>query len=87
MFNQLMSSIQQDVVYTIYKVSIGLQLAPSIMQKGNMDFQGAPKTMATPVESRAAGSSGPGVAPQKEVGRNDPCYCGSGKKFKKCHGQ
>ena len=22
-----------------------------------------------------------------EVGRNDPCHCGSGKKFKKCHGQ
>lgn len=24
--------------------------------------------------------------PLKEVGRNDPCPCGSGKKFKKCHG-
>ena len=23
---------------------------------------------------------------QKEVGRNDPCPCGSGKKYKKCHG-
>jgi preprotein translocase subunit SecA len=22
-----------------------------------------------------------------KVGRNDPCWCGSGKKFKKCHGQ
>ena len=21
------------------------------------------------------------------VGRNDPCYCGSGQKFKKCHGK
>ncbi len=21
-----------------------------------------------------------------KVGRNDPCYCGSGQKFKKCHG-
>jgi preprotein translocase subunit SecA len=20
------------------------------------------------------------------IGRNDPCWCGSGKKFKKCHG-
>ncbi len=24
--------------------------------------------------------------PLKEVGRNDPCPCGSQKKFKKCHG-
>jgi len=23
----------------------------------------------------------------KDLGRNDPCWCGSGKKFKKCHGQ
>jgi len=25
-------------------------------------------------------------APQEKIGRNDPCPCGSGKKFKKCHG-
>lgn len=24
--------------------------------------------------------------PMREVGRNDPCPCGSNKKFKKCHG-
>ncbi len=24
---------------------------------------------------------------QKKIGRNDPCYCGSGKKFKQCHGK
>jgi preprotein translocase subunit SecA len=33
---------------------------------------------------------GPGTAPNKDawanVGRNDPCPCGSGKKYKKCHG-
>lgn len=27
-----------------------------------------------------------GAAPSKKLGRNDPCWCGSGKKFKKCHG-
>ena len=26
------------------------------------------------------------VSEQDKVGRNDPCWCGSGKKFKKCHG-
>ncbi|MDO8621841.1 MAG: SEC-C metal-binding domain-containing protein, partial [bacterium] len=25
-------------------------------------------------------------SPSPEVGRNDPCHCGSGKKYKKCHG-
>ncbi|MGC2375198.1 MAG: SEC-C metal-binding domain-containing protein [Solirubrobacteraceae bacterium] len=23
---------------------------------------------------------------EHQVGRNDPCWCGSGKKFKRCHG-
>jgi uncharacterized protein len=27
-----------------------------------------------------------GLFPDKTLGRNDPCFCGSGKKFKKCHG-
>ena len=26
------------------------------------------------------------VATEDQVGRNDPCWCGSGKKYKKCHG-
>jgi preprotein translocase subunit SecA len=32
-----------------------------------------------PVEQRRVDES-------EQVGRNDPCWCGSGKKFKKCHG-
>ena len=28
----------------------------------------------------------PVIAKDKGVGRNDPCPCGSGKKYKKCHG-
>ena len=28
----------------------------------------------------------PFVRDQPKIGRNDPCLCGSGKKFKKCHG-
>jgi preprotein translocase subunit SecA len=26
------------------------------------------------------------ASPHEKLGRNDPCWCGSGKKFKKCHG-
>jgi preprotein translocase subunit SecA len=26
------------------------------------------------------------VSDHERVGRNDPCWCGSGKKYKKCHG-
>jgi len=26
------------------------------------------------------------ISPKKKIGRNDPCFCGSGVKYKKCHG-
>jgi preprotein translocase subunit SecA len=35
--------------------------------------------VAPPVEQRR-------VDENQQIGRNDPCWCGSGKKFKKCHG-
>jgi preprotein translocase subunit SecA len=34
-------------------------------------------------ESKAAATS---IESGEKLGRNDPCYCGSGKKYKKCHG-
>lgn len=30
--------------------------------------------------------NGPYIREEPKIGRNDPCHCGSGKKFKKCHG-
>jgi preprotein translocase subunit SecA len=50
---------------------------------------------ASAVDVAAAAAAGPGngevvetvVKDEKEnIGRNDPCWCGSGKKYKKCHG-
>ena len=36
-------------------------------------------TLPAPVETRR-------LDEHEKLGRNDPCWCGSGKKFKKCHG-
>ncbi len=36
-----------------------------------------PELLGTPVEQRRV---------EHEIGRNDPCWCGSGKKYKRCHG-
>jgi len=46
---------------------------------------------ATALAAPPAASAGPAqqrqvVNEHRDVGRNDPCWCGSGKKFKKCHG-
>ena len=44
-----------------------------------------------PSGSGAAGAAGgprPGYTPSgARIGRNDPCWCGSGNKYKKCHGR
>ncbi|HKJ35436.1 MAG TPA: SEC-C metal-binding domain-containing protein, partial [Solirubrobacterales bacterium] len=42
-----------------------------------------------PSEDQGAGPENPQTvvkSEQEKIGRNDPCWCGSGKKFKKCHG-
>jgi len=81
MFNQLQANIQKQVVYSFYKVSLGLQLAPSIMASDKMTLQGAKKSMIAD-----AGARKPRNEEGIKIGRNDPCFCGSGKKYKRCHG-
>jgi preprotein translocase subunit SecA len=47
---------------------------------------GAATAVAAPPAPSGAFAQGPAVNEHKDLGRNDPCWCGSGKKFKKCHG-
>jgi preprotein translocase subunit SecA len=44
----------------------------------------APRNLRTNQPGESNG--GTTVVAAQKVGRNDPCHCGSGKKFKKCHG-
>jgi len=61
---------------------------------GPTERSGAPQLPARLAHREGSGSRGPGVAAvaqpmrvARKVGRNDPCPCGSGKKYKKCHGR
>ncbi|MBA2255108.1 MAG: preprotein translocase subunit SecA [Chloroflexi bacterium] len=40
-----------------------------------------------PFQGQASASSAGLTASSPKIGRNDPCYCGSGQKYKKCHGR
>ena len=40
----------------------------------------------TTAPSRSSGRDSARLDEHEQIGRNDPCWCGSGKKFKKCHG-
>jgi len=76
-FQSLLSTIQHDVVHTIYHVSIVKREAP----------QPAPSAMAQ-AAGRGGGSSKKRLrVGGKKIGRNDPCPCGSGKKYKYCCGR
>ncbi|MDB5049207.1 MAG: protein translocase subunit secA [Fibrobacteres bacterium] len=64
------------------------ELPPVQIQSGPVR---SPQAQSAPGQGRPSPQARPMVAPGpaidvKNVGRNDPCPCGSGKKFKKCHG-
>ncbi len=66
---------------------------PSAMNEARAGVVTAPGDPAAPPEEAPSGNGGGGVNPAtvvktdvEKIGRNDPCWCGSGKKYKKCHG-
>jgi preprotein translocase subunit SecA len=75
MFEKLLDSIQNGIVYRIFKAGITVQKSAPTAQAEKLKSGGeSAKGVATPVA-------------KKQPGRNDPCPCGSGKKYKKCHGK
>ncbi|WNG49322.1 preprotein translocase subunit SecA [Archangium minus] len=58
------------------------------MQEGRADAEGklAEPVAARPPAADTRSAAGAASAGGPKVGRNDPCPCGSGKKYKKCHG-
>jgi len=84
MFNELLYLIQKQVVNAIFKIDLGHHVAPNPMEKATVQLSGPAKVDSGTVP--AGGLSPSGDRAYKDVGRNDPCPCGSQKKFKKCHG-
>ncbi len=86
LFNELLNNIQKQVVYSIFKVGVVQETAPDLIEQGK-EFFGPKKTMDKgSVFGAEANRTQQVVQKRGDVGRNDPCPCGSGKKFKKCCG-
>ena len=102
LYNELNNLIQKQVAYSIFKVAdLGNFAVPTLKQRPQ-NYIAPAKTMDKNTGSFAAfkqADSGKKKndtvdlvhekvkdAEGQKVGRNDPCPCGSGKKFKKCHG-
>ncbi len=82
LFQSMMERIQDRVVKYLWKIDVVVEREDEKPQRvmpapprQQLTFSGAPKEMPQTLKRREA-----------KVGRNDPCPCGSGKKYKKCHG-
>jgi preprotein translocase subunit SecA len=86
MFEQLINAIDDEVVHRIYKIQVQ---APPEMPHEHQHITAQPAggnasaEVSTSTQKPVVSSSPTGV--NKKLGRNDPCWCGSGKKYKKCH--
>ena len=86
MFERLMGAIDSEIVHRVFKVAVAV---PNQVEKIQRTV-----TNASQIENNAANSSGkpdPSISKPLDSarghrpGRNDPCWCGSGKKYKRCH--
>lgn len=83
MFEQLINGIDDEIVHRIYKVQV--QQAPMAHQ--HISTQAAGDTsISEELRTREVSEKTPDkTSSKKKLGRNDPCWCRSGKKYKKCH--
>ncbi len=96
LFQQLNNLIRKQVVYSIFKVGdVSQFVAPNLMQQARnfMAPTGNNSSFSQFKQDGNQTAKQADTATQKmkdtegnKVGRNDPCPCGSGKKYKKCHG-
>ena len=81
MYHELLDQMRHDVVHSIYKVALK-PAASSIRTDGNGSSRGSPQS--SPMA--AMGRKETVAVGARKIGRNEPCHCGSGKKYKRCHG-
>lgn len=75
MFDEMIANIQEETVKALFHATIQTETERKAVAKvTNTSGTGDAEVTKKPVKV------------DKKVGRNDPCPCGSGKKFKKCHG-
>ena len=98
-FEQMRSRIAGGVAQTVMRVTVKTAEQAEQAEQQKPDGGTPPNTTSTGGggttstgrnDLRTNRDSGNGATPpsaDKKIGRNDPCWCGSGKKFKKCHGR
>ena len=95
LFTQMLETLKRDVVSILSRVQVQERDVEAMEAQQRQQAEAAPRTYThASAENQLAGeevASDEGhttfVRDEQKVGRNDPCPCGSGKKYKHCHGQ
>jgi len=91
MFSGLMENVRSSIVHTIFRINV---VQPGMRETApkNLKYSGPAEVeqfgAAKAVQNGEAEEKKQSPIVNKDkIGRNDPCPCGSGKKYKKCHGK
>jgi preprotein translocase subunit SecA len=97
LFRTILNKVNKDVVSTLMKGHIPSQDPEQVKEaerRRQVDMSNLRTSKSDFSQYSSTGGGDPDrrqktepVRVEKKVGRNDPCPCGSGKKFKQCHGQ
>ncbi|MFW5830980.1 MAG: preprotein translocase subunit SecA, partial [Prolixibacteraceae bacterium] len=100
LFKVMVNKVNKDVVSTLMKGHIPIQSPDQVREAEarkrtdmsryktqKQDLTGADNPMAGASTNTQERSKPQPVKVEKKVGRNEPCPCGSGKKYKQCHGR
>ncbi len=94
MFQKMLNQVREESLTRLYKIQIKEKNEQKLVQhqhaplKFNLNLSqaaGMSAAQAPPVP-QGQGVTEP-IRREKKIGRNDPCWCGSGKKYKNCHGK
>ena len=88
MFTDLGRAIRGEVVLHLFHAEIAPQegQATELLQPSGPNGGGNGANLQYDDAKAADAQAVPVGSPHEKLGRNEPCWCGSGKKFKKCHG-
>ncbi|MFQ2281874.1 preprotein translocase subunit SecA [Aeromonas dhakensis] len=94
LFTQMLETLKRDVVSILSRVQVQERDVEAMEEQQRQQAEAAPRTYTHATadnqladEEQAETSPVTFVRDEQKVGRNDPCPCGSGKKYKHCHGQ
>ncbi len=98
LFKDMVGRNNKSVISLLAKGHIPIQNADGVQEAQERKRQDYSRMKARKDEFSRGGNGAPGEGPkrpervepvrvEKKVGRNEPCPCGSGKKYKQCHGK